>query len=43
MSSLGLTAYVLIWPAAAAVVMGVLTAGVVRDIRDARSNGKELV
>ena len=43
MSSFGLTVYVLIWPVLAAIVLLVLCVGLVRDIRRARRQGKELV
>lgn len=43
MSSFSLTAYVLIWPVLAAVVLVVLCAGLARDLREARKEGKDLV
>jgi hypothetical protein len=43
MSTLGLTAYVLIWPVLATIVLVVLCVGLVRDLRAAKRQGKELV
>ncbi|MCQ4240515.1 putative transporter small subunit [Stutzerimonas stutzeri] len=43
MSSIALTAYVLIWPALAALVFALLCTGLVNDIREARRNGTDLV
>ncbi|MBW3503151.1 MULTISPECIES: putative transporter small subunit [unclassified Pseudomonas] len=43
MSSFALTAYVLIWPAIAAVVMLTLCVSLWRDMRKARRDGTDLV
>lgn len=43
MSNLALTAYVLIWPAMAAVVLVVLCVGLYRDLRNAARDGKDIV
>ena len=43
MEHLALTAYVLIWPAIAAVVLIVLCVGVARDMRRASREGRHLV
>lgn len=43
MSSLVLTAYVLIWPALATFILILLCVGLARDMRDAKRNGKDLV
>lgn len=43
MSSFGLTLYVLIWPAIAAVVLVVLSVSLVKDLRAARRQGKKMV
>lgn len=43
MSSIALTAYVLIWPALAAVVLGLLCVALVHDMREARRKGTDLV
>ena len=38
-----MSAYILVWPAISAVVLYVLCRGVVKDIRDARLEGRDLV
>ena len=38
-----LSTYILVWPAISAVVLYVLCRGVVKDIRDARREGRDLV
>lgn len=43
MSSFALTAYVLIWPAMAAIVLAVLCTSLFRDIRTARRTGVDLI
>lgn len=43
MTSLGLTIYVLIWPAIVAVVLGVLVRAFVSELRAARREGRPLV
>ena len=43
MSSLALTAYVLIWPVMATIVLAVLCVGVFRDMRIAKRDGTDLV
>ena len=43
MSSIALTAYVLIWPALASIVLAVLCVGLLRDIRSAKREGRDLV
>lgn len=43
MDYLGLTAYVLIWPVIAAIVLIVLCVGVARDMRRASRKGRHLV
>ncbi|HLT05355.1 MAG TPA: putative transporter small subunit [Pseudomonas sp.] len=43
MSSLALTAYVLVWPAMASIVLAVLCVGVAHDMRAAKRNGTDLV
>lgn len=43
MSHFWLTVYVLIWPVIAAVVLVVLTAGVVKDLRRARRRNESVV
>lgn len=43
MSSIALTAYVLIWPAMATAVLGLLCLGLANDIRTAKREGTDLV
>ncbi|HLV17287.1 MAG TPA: putative transporter small subunit [Pseudomonas sp.] len=43
MSSLALTAYVLVWPAMASIVLAVLCIGLARDMLNAKRNGTDLV
>lgn len=43
MSSIALTAYVLIWPALATLVLALLCAGLLHDIREAKRKGTDLV
>jgi len=43
MSSIALTAYVLIWPTLAALVLALLCTALARDIREAKRNGTDLV
>ena len=43
MSSIALTAYVLIWPALATAVLGLLCFGLFHDIRAAKRDGTDLV
>lgn len=43
MSSLALTAYVLVWPALASIVLAVLCIAVAHDMRSAKRNGTNLV
>lgn len=43
MSSFALTAYVLIWPVMATIVLAVLCTSLYRDIRAARRNGTDLI
>jgi hypothetical protein len=38
-----LSTYILVWPAISAVVLYVLCRGVVKDIRDAHREGRDLV
>lgn len=38
-----LTLYILVWPVLSALVMVALTAGVWKDVREARRNGDQLV
>ena len=43
MSVAWLTAYILVWPVIAAGVMGVLLVSLVKDWREARRSGQEMV
>lgn len=43
MSSIALTAYVLVWPAMAAAILALLCFGLMHDIREAKRNGTDLV
>ena len=43
MTAFWLTAYVLVWPVIAALVMGVLCVAIVRDLLHARREGHEMV
>lgn len=43
MGNIILTAYILVWPLLTALVLAVLTRGVVRDYREARQRGTTVV
>jgi len=43
MSSLALTAYVLVWPVLATLILALLCVSLARDMRDAKRTGKDLV
>ena len=43
MSTFWLTAYILVWPVIAALVMAALGVSIVRDWRAARAEGREMV
>lgn len=43
MSPLFLSVYILIWPAITAVLLVLLTAAVIRDYRNARKSGTDVV
>ncbi len=43
MSELALTSYVMVWPITAAIVLVVLCAGFIRDVRSAKKNGESVV
>jgi hypothetical protein len=43
MSTFWLTAYILVWPVIAAIVMGALGVSIIRDWRAARTDGREMV
>lgn len=43
MTTLALTAYVLVWPAIVAVVLFFLVRGFVKDWREARKEGRPLI
>jgi hypothetical protein len=43
MTTFWITAYILVWPAIAAVVMALLCVSIVRDLRRAREDGTDLV
>ncbi|GAA4417090.1 hypothetical protein GCM10023169_12830 [Georgenia halophila] len=38
-----LSAYVLVWPATVLVIMGVIFRGFVKDVREARKQGHDLI
>lgn len=43
MSSYLLSGYILVWPAISAVILYVLCRGVLKDVRDAYREGRDLV
>ncbi len=43
MSALGLSAYILIWPVISAAVLVMLIVALVRDMREARRKGEEMI
>ncbi|ACU98020.1 putative transporter small subunit [Saccharomonospora viridis] len=43
MQTLLITAYILVWPLLTAIVLGVLTHGVIKDYREARKRGTTVV
>ena len=43
MSSFALTAYVLMWPVMATLVMTVLCVSLIRDIRSAKRTGNDMI
>lgn len=43
MTTLALTAYVLVWPAIVALVLAFLVRGFVKDWREARKEGRPLI
>jgi hypothetical protein len=43
MTAFWITAYILVWPAIAAVVMALLCVSIVRDLRRARAEGTNMV
>ena len=43
MSALGLSAYILIWPVISAAILVILMVALIRDVREARRNGQEMI
>jgi len=43
MSALGLSAYILIWPVISAAILVILIVALIRDVREARRNGQEMI
>ena len=43
MSALGLGVYILIWPVISAAILVMLVVALVRDMREARRNGDEMI
>jgi len=43
MNELSLSAYILVWPAIAALILLMLVVSVIRDYRAAKENGEDLV
>ncbi|PVY62381.1 putative transporter small subunit [Pusillimonas noertemannii] len=43
MSALGLSAYILIWPVISAAVLAMLIVALIRDMREARRKGEEMI
>lgn len=43
MSALGLTAYILVWPLISAGILIMLIVALIRDLREARRSGDEMV
>jgi len=43
MSALGLSAYILIWPVISAGILAMLIVALIRDMREARRKGEEMI
>ncbi|WP_413817100.1 putative transporter small subunit [Pusillimonas sp.] len=43
MNALGLSAYILIWPVISAAILLILIVALIRDVREARRNGDEMI
>ncbi|MDX3895903.1 MAG: putative transporter small subunit [Pusillimonas sp.] len=40
---MGLSAYILIWPVISAAILLILIVALIRDVREARRNGDEMI
>jgi len=43
MSALGISAYILIWPFISAAILVMLVVALIRDMREARRKGEEMI